>query len=141
LPRRIELEARDPLAVGQYGRLGQLSQLAAVHERFQDVLLGLVIVVNDLGHPLAEWRQVLDVLVDSIVSDIVGSGLGSQQPVVADVLLGEAVPVVTANNRVGKIEIFDHGLQLALVLPGTFRPKIMVIFFGCPIVRFISSKR
>src|SRR5260370_32288644 len=52
LARMIELEARDALAVGQYGRLSQFPQLAAVYERLQEVLLGVVIVVDDLGHPL-----------------------------------------------------------------------------------------
>ena len=38
----------------------------------------------------------------------------------ANVLLGEAVAVVTADDRIGKVEIFDHGLQLAFVLFGHF---------------------
>ena len=57
----IELEAGDALTVGQYGWLGKFPQLAAVYERLQEVLLGVVIVVDDLGHPLAEPRQVLDI--------------------------------------------------------------------------------
>src|SRR5437867_13078274 len=35
-----------------------------------------------------------------------------------DVLFGKAVPVVTANHRIGQVEIFDHRLQFPLVLFG-----------------------
>ena len=93
-------------------------QLAAVDEGLQNVLLGIVIVIDDIRHPLTELRQVLDVLVDAVVSDVIGSRLGSQQPAVTDVLLGETMAVMAANHRIGKIEIFDDGLQPALVLLG-----------------------
>jgi hypothetical protein len=61
--------------------------LAAVYERLQEVLLGVVIVVDDVGHPPAELRQVLHILIDPIISHIIGSRLGPQEPVIADVLL------------------------------------------------------
>ena len=73
----IELKARDPPSVGQGGGLSQFLELAAIDERFQDVLLGIVVVVNDLGHALAQLRQVVDILVDSIVGDVIGGRLGS----------------------------------------------------------------
>ena len=77
LPRVIELKAWDPLSVGQGGGLSQFLELAAIDESFQDVLLGIVVVVNDLGHALAQLRQVLDVLLDPIVGDVIGGRLGS----------------------------------------------------------------
>ena len=77
LPRVIELKARDALSVGQGGGLSQFLELAAIDESFQDVLLGIVVVVNDLGHALAQLRQILDVLFDTIVGDVIGGRLGS----------------------------------------------------------------
>ena len=65
LPRVIELKARDAFSVGQDGGRSQLLELAAIDESFRDVLLGIVVVVNDLGHTLALLRQVLDVLFDT----------------------------------------------------------------------------
>ena len=56
----------------------------------------------------------------AVIAHIVGCRLGPQQPVVADVLLGEAVRVMAANDRVGKIEIFDDSLQFAFVFLGHF---------------------
>src|SRR6266571_4978848 len=41
----IELEPWNAFAVGQNRGLGELEQLSAVHERFQDVLLDVVIPV------------------------------------------------------------------------------------------------
>ena len=43
--------------VGQGGGLSQFLELAAIDESFQDVLLGIVVVVNDLGHALAQLRR------------------------------------------------------------------------------------
>lgn len=85
--------------------------------------MGVVIVVDDVGHPLAELRQVLHVLFDPILSHIIGSWLGPQEPVIADVLLGEAVPVVTTNDRIGKVEVLDYGLQFAFVFLGDLPAK------------------
>ena len=76
LPRVIELKAWDPLSVGQGGGRSQFLELAA--DSFpQDVLLGIVVVVNDLGHALAQLRQVFDTFVDPIISDVIGGRLGS----------------------------------------------------------------
>jgi hypothetical protein len=54
LSRVIELEPWDPLSVGQDGWLGQLPQLAAVAKGLEDVLLDVVVVIDDPGHPFAE---------------------------------------------------------------------------------------
>jgi hypothetical protein len=43
----IELESRDAFAVGQNCGLSQLSQLPAIDEGLQDVLLHVVITVDD----------------------------------------------------------------------------------------------
>jgi hypothetical protein len=47
LSRMIELESRDAFAVGQNCGLSQLSQLPAIDEGLQDVLLHVVITVDD----------------------------------------------------------------------------------------------
>lgn len=69
-----------------------------------------------------------------------GSGFGAQQQVIADILLDEAIAILAADHRVGKMDIFDHGLQFAAILPGDFLPKLTVILFGWPMVRLTSSK-
>ena len=55
LPGMIQLEAGNALAVGENRWFGKFAQLTAVDERFQDVLLGIVVVVDDLRHALAEF--------------------------------------------------------------------------------------
>ena len=85
--------------------------------------MDVVVVVDDLRHPLAQPGKVLDVFVDARVVHIVGGGLGSQDAVVAHILLGDAVPIMTADHRIGQVEILDHRLQLALVLFGHFAPE------------------
>jgi len=74
-----------------------------------------MVLVDDLRHPLAKPRKVLHGLVDTIVVDAVGSRLGSQQAVVTHILFGKAVPLATVDHRMGQVQIFDHGLQLALL--------------------------
>jgi hypothetical protein len=54
----------------------------------------------------------------AIVVDVVGSRLGAEQNVIADVLLDEAVPVLTADDGVGQIHVLNDGLQLSPVLSG-----------------------
>lgn len=123
LPRVIQLETGYPPSVGKNRGLGEFAQLAAIDECFHPVLLDVVVVVDDLRHAVAELREVPDVLMDAVVVDVVGSRLRSQQAVVVDILLGKAVPVVAADHRVGQVEIFDHRLQFAFVLPGHFAAK------------------
>ena len=43
----IELEAGDPLAIGQTRRCGERTKLAAVDEGFHDVLLDVQVGVDD----------------------------------------------------------------------------------------------
>jgi hypothetical protein len=51
----IQLEAGNALAVGENRWFGEFAQLPAIDECFQDVLLGIVVVVDDLRHSLAEF--------------------------------------------------------------------------------------
>lgn len=53
LPGMVQLEAGDPLAVGQHGGLAELPQLPSVHKRFQDVLLNLQVSVGNGLHGAA----------------------------------------------------------------------------------------
>ena len=76
---------------------------------------------------------------NNCVGDVVGSQLGSQAQVIADILLEKAVPVVATDHWVRKVKILDDGLKLSLIVPGDLAPKIVVIFLGCPIVRLASS--
>ena len=47
LPRVIELEARNPLSRRRDCRLRELSQLAAIDEGFQDILLDVEVIIVD----------------------------------------------------------------------------------------------
>jgi len=49
----IKLQAGNTLAVGENRRFGDFAQLTAIDEYFQDLLLGIVVVVDDLRHSLA----------------------------------------------------------------------------------------
>jgi hypothetical protein len=42
----IELEAGNALAAWQNGWFGKLPELPAIHERFQDILLDVVVAIN-----------------------------------------------------------------------------------------------
>jgi hypothetical protein len=105
LSRGIEFESWYPPSARENGRRRQFPQLTSVDEGFQYVLLDIVVVVDDLRHPLAKMRKVLDILVDTVVVHVIGGWLGSQDAVVANVLLGEAVSVVTADYRIGQVEM------------------------------------
>ena len=67
---------------------------------------------------MTKLREVLNILVDAVVSHVIGGRFGSQQPVIAHVLFGKTVLVMTANHRVGQIHVLNHSLQFALVLLG-----------------------
>jgi hypothetical protein len=47
LPGVIQFQARDALAVRKNRGFGQFAQLASIDERFENVLLNVVMVVND----------------------------------------------------------------------------------------------
>ena len=77
-----------------------------------------MIVVHNPRQFLLQLGQVFDVLIHVIVVDIISGQFGPQQAVVAHVLLEEAIAIVAADHRVGKIQVFDHGLELPLVFLG-----------------------
>ena len=41
---------------------------------------------------------------------------GTEEQMVPDVLLDEPVAIVTADDKIGQVRVFDHGLEFA---PGT----------------------
>src|SRR4051794_38355712 len=116
----VELQTGDSFAIGHYRWLCEFAHLSPVYESFHDVLLDVEIIVGNSGHLLAQLRQVLDAFSYPIISHVVGSRFSSQDNVVTNVLLDEAVAVMTANHRVWQIEILDHSLQLAAVVSGDF---------------------
>lgn len=54
LPRVIQLEAGYPSSVGKDRGFGELAQLTAADEGLHHVLLDVVVVVDDLGHAVAQ---------------------------------------------------------------------------------------
>jgi hypothetical protein len=68
--------------------------------------------------PVSELWEVFRGLFDPIVGDVIGSQFGAQAQMIADILLKETVSIVSANHRVRKMDIFDHGLKLSLVVLG-----------------------
>src|SRR5215471_14323213 len=113
LPRVIELESRNALAIGQNGGLSELQQLPAIDKGFQDVLLDVVIPIDDGREFVAKNRQVLNRFADAVVGHIVGRGFSPEIRLIPHVLLDESILVMTADHRIGQIQIFDLGLQFA----------------------------
>jgi hypothetical protein len=91
LPRVIELEAGSALSGGGDRRVRQLSQLPAIDEGFQDVLLHVEVVVVDGRERRAQRRQVVDRFADAVIGDVVGRSFGAQDEMVAHVSFDEAV--------------------------------------------------
>jgi hypothetical protein len=48
--------------------------------------------------------------------DVVARRFGPKDEVIANVLLDEAIAVVTADHRIGQVHVFDLGLQLAAMM-------------------------
>ena len=111
----VELESRDAFTAGEHGGLGQVMELTSVNKAFQDILLNIKIVVANGREPVTESGEVFDGLLDPIGGHVISSRLGAQAEVIADVLFEGAVCVVSANDGVGQIEVFDDGLKLSLV--------------------------
>ena len=118
LARIVELEAGNAFAGRGDGGFGQPLELTAIDKRLEDVLLDIQIIVIDRGEFVAQGRKVLDSLVHSVVGHVVAGGLGSEDQVVAHILLDKTVAVVAADHRVGQVHVFDLGLQLAAILFG-----------------------
>jgi hypothetical protein len=111
----VELESRDAFTAGEHGGLGQVMELTSVNKAFQDILLNIKIVVANGREPVTELGEVFDGLFDPIGGHVISSRLGAQAEVITDVLFEGAVCVVSANDGVGQIEVFDDGLKLSLV--------------------------
>ena len=75
-----------------------------------------MIPVDDYGKFVAEFGQILDRLADAIVGNVVGGGFGSQIRLVSDILLDKSILVVTADNRIGQIQVFNDGLEFSRMI-------------------------
>ena len=54
LPRMIQLQAKNTLAIGQQGGLSERAQLSRIHKGLQDVLLHLLVLIHDGGKLLSQ---------------------------------------------------------------------------------------
>jgi hypothetical protein len=122
LPRVIEFEPRHAFAIGEVGRFGEMAQLAAIDERFENVLLDGEVAVGDGGHGRAQLRQGVDGFRDGEIGHVVGGRFGAEAEVVADVLFDGAVAAVAADDRIREVEIFDDRFELAPVPFGDAAP-------------------
>jgi len=68
---------------------------------FQNVLLNVEVVIDDGRKLLSQYGEMFDGFVDGVVVDIIGGRFGTQQEVIADVLLDEAMAIVATNHRIG----------------------------------------
>ena len=126
----VEFEPRDAFTTGKHGGLCQFVELASVNKALQDVLLNIKIVVANGGELVSELGEVFDGLFDSIGSHVISRRLGAQAEVIANVLFEGAVSVVSANDRIRKIQILDDGLKLPLVVLGDPTTEDGGDFFG-----------
>jgi len=90
-------------------------ELASVNKALQDVLLNIKIVVAHGGELVSKLGEVFDGLFDPVGGHVISRRLSAQAEVIADVLFEGAVCVVSANDRIRKIQILDDGLKLSLV--------------------------
>jgi hypothetical protein len=86
-------------------------------------LLDIEVVVDDGRQLGPQRREMLDGLLDAVVSDVVGCGLGAQVEMIAHVLFDRALAEVAADDRVGQLDVFDDGLQLTPILLGHLTSK------------------
>jgi len=68
---------------------------------FQNVLLNVEVVIDDGRKLLSQYGEMFDGFVDGVVVDIIGGRFGTQQEVIADALLDEAMAIVATNHRIG----------------------------------------
>src|ERR1700751_3494144 len=96
----------------------QVMELPSVNKAFQDILLNVKVVVANGREPVTELGEVFDGLFDPIGGDVISSRLGAEAQVIAGVLFEAAGCVVSTNEGIGQIEVFDNGLKLSLVILG-----------------------
>jgi hypothetical protein len=102
LPRMMELQTGDAFAVREDGGLAEVSQLTAIEEGLQDVLLNIPIVVNHRGELLTELRKMVNGLFHRVVGNMVGGGFGAKKEMIANILFDEPpVAIVTTDNGIG----------------------------------------
>jgi hypothetical protein len=114
----VEFESRDAFTAGKHRGLCQVVELSSVNKAFQDILLDVKIVVANGREPVTELGEVFDGLFDPIGGHVISGRLGAQAQVIANVLFEGAVCVVSANDGVGQIEVFNDSLKLSLVVLG-----------------------
>src|SRR5437016_14386407 len=120
LPRVIQLQSWNAFAIGQNRGLSKLQQLSTIDEGFQDVLLDVVIPVDNGREFVAKYRQVLNRFADAVVGDVIGGWFGPEIRLIPHVLLDESMLVMTADHRIGEIQISNFALQFARLISADF---------------------
>ena len=69
-------------------------------------------------------------LLDPIVGDVIGSKLGTQAQVIADILFEKSLSIMATDHWVRKIKILNDGLKLALVVFGDLATEDHGDFLG-----------
>ena len=110
LSRVVQFQAGNPFATGKHGGFSQRTQLPSVDKGFQDVLLDGEIIVADGRQLISELGQVFDRLLDPIVGDVIGRCFSAQTQVIADILLEEALSIMTTDHWVRELHVLDDGL-------------------------------
>lgn len=123
LTRVIALEAGDAFPLGHACRFGQLPELTAIDERFEDVLRHGEVAVSDSRHGVAQPRQRGDGFPDAEVGDVIGNCFGAECEAIPDVLRDRSIAAVAANNGIREIEVLDHRFELAAVAFGDLPAK------------------
>ena len=78
---------------------------------------------------------------DAVVAHVIGCRLGSKNAMVPHILLDEPAAVVLRMTGLGKSRSSITVLSSPRYCLVTLRPKMVVILFGCAIVRLASSNR
>src|SRR5436309_2102763 len=69
---------------------------------------------------VAKYRQVLNRFADAVVGDVICGWFGPEIRLIPHVLLDESILVMTADHRIGQIQIFNFGLQFARMISADF---------------------
>jgi hypothetical protein len=79
----------------------EVSQLPAIDEGLQGILLNVEIIIDDRRQGLAEKGEIFHRFVDAVVVDVVACGFCTQDEAIADVLLDKAIEIMAADHRIG----------------------------------------
>jgi hypothetical protein len=91
LPGIVELEARNAFAGRGDGGFSQPSELTAIDKCLENILLDIQVIVINRGELVPQRGKMLDSLVHSVVGHVVPGCFGTEDQVVAHVLLDKAV--------------------------------------------------